>query len=104
VRVRPAGKAVERPLRAAASTEQGWWDGTPPDCWLLAAGQWPEGAETPTGYRLFSLSVDTPITDLVRLAEVRRCIEHDYREPTHGLAWTTSKAGPGPVGTTTSPS
>ncbi|MGW7614162.1 IS701 family transposase, partial [Streptomyces sp. NPDC054766] len=35
VRVRPAGKAVERPIRAAASAEQGWWDGVLPDCWLL---------------------------------------------------------------------
>jgi len=32
VRVRPAGKAVERPIKAAASAEQGWWDGVLPDC------------------------------------------------------------------------
>ncbi|MGV9249702.1 IS701 family transposase [Streptomyces sp. NPDC003710] len=36
VRVRPAGKAVERPIKAAASSEQGWWDGILPDCWLLS--------------------------------------------------------------------
>ncbi|GHD76462.1 hypothetical protein GCM10010317_093070 [Streptomyces mirabilis] len=36
VRVRPAGKAVERPIRSAASAEQGWWDGILPDCRLLA--------------------------------------------------------------------
>ncbi|WP_425587180.1 IS701 family transposase, partial [Streptomyces violaceusniger] len=40
VRVRPAGQAVERPVRAAASAEQGWWDGILPDCWLLV--EWPE--------------------------------------------------------------
>ncbi|AQW48404.1 transposase [Streptomyces hygroscopicus] len=37
VRVRPSGKAVERPIKAAASSEQGWWDGVLPDCWLLVA-------------------------------------------------------------------
>jgi hypothetical protein len=35
VRIGPAGKAVERPVKAAASAEQGWWDGVLPDCWLL---------------------------------------------------------------------
>uniref|UniRef100_UPI003F4A1315 IS701 family transposase n=1 Tax=Streptomyces sp. 1222.5 TaxID=1881026 RepID=UPI003F4A1315 len=83
VRVRPAGKAVERPIRAAASAEQGWWDGVLPDCWLLV--EWPEDAEAPTDYWLSSLPADTPITDLVRLAKVRWRIEHDYRELKHGL-------------------
>ncbi|CAL9670844.1 hypothetical protein SUDANB178_07439 [Streptomyces sp. enrichment culture] len=44
VRVRPAGKAVESPVRAAASAERGWWDGVLPDCRLLV--EWPEGAAT----------------------------------------------------------
>ncbi len=83
VRVRPAGKAVERPIRAAASSGQGWWDGVLPDPWLLV--EWPEQAEAPTDYWLSSLPADTPITDLVRLAKVRRRIEHDYRELKHGL-------------------
>ncbi|NIY69273.1 IS4 family transposase [Streptomyces malaysiensis] len=83
VRVRPAGTAVERPIRAAASAEQGWWDGVLPDCWLLI--EWPEGAEAPTNYWLSNLSADTPIIDLVRLAKVRWRIEHDYRELKHGL-------------------
>ena len=83
VRVRPAGKAVERPIKAAASSEQGWWDGVLPDCWLLV--EWPEEAEAPTDYWLSSLPADTPITDLVRLAKVRWRIEHDYRELKHGL-------------------
>ncbi|MFG2584794.1 IS701 family transposase [Streptomyces malaysiensis] len=83
VRVRPAGKAVERPIRAAASAEQGWWDGILPDCRLLI--EWPAGAEAPTDYWLSNLPADTPIIDLVRLAKVRRRIEHDYRELKHGL-------------------
>jgi SRSO17 transposase len=83
VRVRPAGKAVERPIKAAASAEQGWWDGVLPDCWLLV--EWPEGTDAPTEHWLSNLPADTPITDLVRLAKVRWRIEHDYRELKHGL-------------------
>ncbi|WP_405771717.1 IS701 family transposase [Actinacidiphila glaucinigra] len=83
VRVRPAGKAVERPIRAAASAEQGWWDGILPDCWLLI--EWPTHAEAPTDYWLSNLPADTPIAELVRLAKVRWRIEHDYRELKHGL-------------------
>ncbi|WP_405803592.1 IS701 family transposase [Streptomyces sp. NBC_00210] len=83
VRVRPAGKAVERAVKAAASAEQGWWDGVLPDCWLLI--EWPIGAEAPTDYWLSNLPADTPIADLVRLAKVRWRIEHDYRELKHGL-------------------
>lgn len=83
VRVRPAGKAVESPIKAAASAEQGWWDGVLPDCWLLI--EWPEDAKAPTDYWLPNLAADTPITDLVRLAKVRWRIEHDYRELKHGL-------------------
>lgn len=83
VRVRPAGKAVERPIKAAASAEEGWWDGILPDAWLLV--EWPEGAEAPTDYWLSNLPAHTPIADLVRLAKVRWRIEHDYRELKHGL-------------------
>ncbi len=83
VRVRPAGKAVERPIKAAASAEYGWWDGVLPDCWLLA--EWPAGAEAPSEYWLSNLPPDTPIDELVRLAKVRWRIEHDYRELKHGL-------------------
>lgn len=83
MRIRPAGKAVERPIRAAASAGQGWWYGILPDCWLLV--EWPAGAEAPTDYWLSNLPADTPIADLVRLAKVRWRIEHDYRELKHGL-------------------
>nr|WP_168515541.1 IS701 family transposase [Streptomyces sp. S1D4-11]QIZ00703.1 IS701 family transposase [Streptomyces sp. S1D4-11] len=82
-RVRPAGKAVERPIKAAASAGQGWWDGILPDCWLLI--EWPEDAEAPTDYWLSNLPTSTPVIDLVRLAKVRWRIEHDYRELKHGL-------------------
>ncbi|HZG07033.1 MAG TPA: IS701 family transposase [Streptomyces sp.] len=83
VRVRPAGKAVERPIRSRASAEQGWWDGVLPDCWLLA--EWPAEVEAPTGYWLSNLPPNTPVEDLVRLAKIRWRIEHDYRELKHGL-------------------
>lgn len=83
LRVRPAGKAVERPIKRAASDQQGWWDGILPDCWLLI--EWPDGAEAPTDYWLSSLPANTPIDELVRLAKVRWRIEHDYRELKHGL-------------------
>ncbi|WP_329438718.1 IS701 family transposase [Streptomyces sp. NBC_01426] len=83
VRVRPAGKAVERPIKAAASSTQGWWDGVLSDCWLLV--EWPDGADAPTDYWLSSLPADIPITELVRLAKVRWRIERDYRELKHGL-------------------
>ncbi|WPB95992.1 transposase [Streptomyces malaysiensis] len=53
MRVRPAGNAVERPIRAAASAEQVWWDGILPDCWLLV--ERPEEAEAPTDYWLSNL-------------------------------------------------
>ncbi|MGW7074677.1 IS701 family transposase [Streptomyces sp. NPDC054866] len=83
IRVRPAGKAVERPVKAAASAEQGWWDGILPDCWLLI--EWPEDAGTPADYWLSNLATETPMADIVRLAKVRWRIEHDYRELKHGL-------------------
>jgi hypothetical protein len=37
--VRPAGKAVKRPIKAAASSEQGWWDGVLPET-VPAAAAW----------------------------------------------------------------
>ena len=83
VRIRPAGKAVEHPLRTAAAAGQAWWDGVLPDCWLLVEG--PEEAEAPTDYWLSNLPADVAIADLARLAKVRRRIEHDCRELKHGL-------------------
>jgi SRSO17 transposase len=94
VRVRPAGNAVERPIRAAASAEQGWWDGILPDCWLLV--EWPEEAEAPTDYWLSNLPADTPVVELVRLAKIRWRIEHDYRELKHGLGLDHFEGRPWP--------
>lgn len=81
--MRPVGKAVERPIKAAASAEQGWWDGVLPNCWLPA--EWPADAERPTDYWLSNLLADTPTAALVRQTKVRWRIEHDYRELKHGL-------------------
>jgi SRSO17 transposase len=53
-------------------------DGSLPEAWLLA--EWPTGAEEPTDYWISTLSPDTPLKELVRLAKIRWRIEHDYRE------------------------
>ncbi|MFD0449148.1 hypothetical protein ACFQ10_53350 [Streptomyces indonesiensis] len=96
VRVRPAGNAAERPIRAAASAEQGWWDGILPDYWLLV--EWPEEAEAPTDYWLSNLPADTPIADLVRLAKVSAGASSTTTANSNTpWAWTTSKAAPGPA-------
>lgn len=57
-------------------------DGVLPAETLLV--EWPPGADTPTDYRLSSLPSDTAMRRLVRLAGIRRRIEHDYREMKHG--------------------
>jgi SRSO17 transposase len=51
--------------------------------WLLA--EWPAGPANPTDYRLSNLAADVPITELVRLAKIRRRVEHDCREFKHAL-------------------
>ncbi|MGK3111523.1 transposase, partial [Streptomyces mordarskii] len=43
------------------------------------------GEEEPTRFWLSDLPEETPIAELVRLAEIRWRIEHDYRELKHGL-------------------
>jgi SRSO17 transposase len=58
-------------------------DGSVPECWLLV--EWPPGENEPANYWLSTLPTDTPIKALVRLAKIRRRIEHDYRELKHGL-------------------
>ena len=72
IRVRPASRHIAREA-----------DRSLPACWLLA--EWPPEADEPTDYWLSTLSEDTPITELVRLAKIRWRIEHDYRELKHGL-------------------
>jgi len=102
IRVRPAGKAVERPAQATAWAKQGCWDGILPDCRLLV--EWSAETEAPTDYRLSGLPAGTPIADLVRLAKVRWRIEHDDRRLKHGLGLDHFEGRSGPAGTTTSPS
>ncbi|MEM5317011.1 IS701 family transposase [Paraburkholderia sp. JHI869] len=46
--------------------------------WLLI--EWPTGEVEPTKYFLSTLSADTPIRELVRLAKLRWRIERDYQE------------------------
>jgi len=83
LRVRPAGVAVRRPVRAAAEAGGGAWDGVLPEAGLLV--EWPETAEQPTDYWLFDLPEATPTAEVVRLAKIRWRIEHDYREMRHAL-------------------
>jgi SRSO17 transposase len=97
--VRPANQAVERPIKAAASAEHGWWDGILPDCWLLV--EWPADTKTPIDYWLSNLPSHAPISGLVRLAKVRWRIDHDYRKLKHGLSPDHFEGRSGPAGTTT---
>ncbi|MEN8654362.1 IS701 family transposase [Streptomyces sp. 21So2-11] len=83
LRVRPAGVKARRLAQAAATAQEGGWDGVLPEVTLLA--EWPAGAEAPTDYWLSNLPADTPVAELVRLAKIRWRIEHDYRELKHGL-------------------
>ncbi|MFF0451504.1 IS701 family transposase [Streptomyces sp. NPDC004609] len=73
MRIRPAGRAVRQ---AADGPEL-------PECWLLA--EWPADQVEPVQFWLSDLSVDTPLTTLVRLAKLRWRIEHDYREMKQAL-------------------
>lgn len=72
LRIRPANRDIPRAD-----------DGVLPECWLLA--EWPNGTAEPTDYWLSTLSTDTPVAELVRLAKLRWRIEHDYRELKTGL-------------------
>jgi SRSO17 transposase len=72
LRVRPADRDIPR-----------GGDGSLPECWLLV--ERPTSDPEPTDYWLSTLPADTPIKTLVRLAKIRWRIEHDHREPKHGL-------------------
>ncbi|WP_228040086.1 transposase [Streptomyces chromofuscus] len=73
LRIRPAGREIRQ---AADGPEL-------PECWLLA--EWPAGESEPVQFWLSDLPADTPLTTLVRLAKLRRRIEHDYREMKQAL-------------------
>ncbi|MEU8139716.1 IS701 family transposase [Streptodolium elevatio] len=83
LRVRPAGRRARQHATTAATDHDGSWNGVLPALWLLA--EWPLDRDIPTGFWLSNLPADTPVTALVRLAKIRRRIEHDYRELKHGL-------------------
>ncbi|WP_417801248.1 IS701 family transposase [Streptomyces sp. NRRL S-448] len=73
LRIRPAGREVRQ---TADGPEL-------PACWLLA--EWPADQAEPVQFWLSDLPSDTPLTTLVRLAELRWRIEHDYREMKQAL-------------------
>ncbi|WP_456881518.1 MULTISPECIES: IS701 family transposase [unclassified Geodermatophilus] len=91
LRVRPAGRNPTARLAA---------DGSLPLAWLLA--EWPAEAAEPTDYRLSDLPEDTPLAELVRLAEIRWRIEHDFRELRTDLGLDHFKAASGQAGIGTS--
>ncbi|GIH50009.1 hypothetical protein SAMN05421833_11890 [Microbispora rosea] len=73
----PARRAGSPTHRGIARHE----DGHLPECRLPA--EWPPGAGEPTDHWLSTLLTDTRLRDLVRLAKIRRRIEHDRAAPTH---------------------
>ncbi|MFE2503595.1 hypothetical protein ACFXHF_16945 [Streptomyces rubiginosohelvolus] len=80
--IRPAGRQSLATAQTAAAGRNRW-DGV-----LLARTlliEWPEGQDAPTGYRISNLPATTQVADLVRWAKMRWRIEHDSREPKHGL-------------------
>jgi SRSO17 transposase len=76
LRIRPAGREIRQ---ATVGPELPW-------CWLLA--EWPADQDEPVQFWLSDLHADTPLTTLVRLAKLRWCIEHDYRELKQALGLT----------------
>lgn len=74
LRVRPANRTIPRDE-----------DGVLPPDWLRA--EWPVGAAQPIDLWLSTLSEDTPLSGLVRLARIRWRVEHDYRELKTGFGF-----------------
>jgi len=74
---------AKRLAQTAALTEHGCWDGVLPEATVPAERA--AGAEAPTDYWVSNLPAGTQIAGLVRLAKIRRRIEHDYRQLKHGL-------------------
>lgn len=80
--VRPSGKEATRTAQEHAGGGNRW-NGELPLRTLLV--EQPETAPEPTGYWMTNLPATTPTADLVRFANMRWRIEHDYRELKHGL-------------------
>nr|WP_281276719.1 transposase [Saccharothrix variisporea] len=72
LRVRPANRNIPRAA-----------DGSLPECRLPA--EWPTGQPEPTDYWLSTLPTDIRLRNMVRIAKIRRRIEHDYRDLKDGL-------------------
>lgn len=73
LRVRPAGRGVRQANEGAELPER----------WLLA--EWPATEPEPVQFWLSNLPSGMPLATLVRLAELRWRIEHDYREMKQAL-------------------
>jgi SRSO17 transposase len=72
LRIRPANRDIPRTS-----------EGTLPECWLIAA--WPPEAAEPVKDWPSNLDTRTSLTTLVRLANLRRRVEHHDRELRTGL-------------------
>ena len=72
------GCAVSTWCQSRRSVRPGRWAS------VTAAAPSP-GEPEPTNYWLSTLPADVRLRDLVRLAKIRRRIEHDYRELKDGL-------------------
>jgi SRSO17 transposase len=65
-------------LRVRVAHRDYWRSELPAEEWLLI--EWPTGESEPTKYWLATLSADTELTALVKLAKHRWIIERDYQE------------------------
>jgi SRSO17 transposase len=73
LRIRPAGREVREATDGVELAE----------CWVRA--EWPAKEPEPVQFWLSDLPEDTPLTTLVRPAQLRWRIEHDYREMKQAL-------------------
>jgi hypothetical protein len=82
--------------KAAAGAQTSSWDWVLPDLWLLA--ERPTGAADPTDLLAGPPpGPDMPLAGLVRPAEIRWRIEHDYRQLNMAWDWATSQTDRGPA-------
>lgn len=74
------GKLTSRFAAVRVRSAEGHTHGKPPgeEEWLLC--EWPLGEQCPTKFWLSSLPENTPRRTLVRLAKLRRRVEHDYKD------------------------
>jgi SRSO17 transposase len=65
-------------LRVRIAHRDYWRNELPAEEWLLI--EWPRGENEPTKYWLSTLTADSKLVDLVKLAKHRWIIERDYEE------------------------